>query len=360
MALTYYGERHGDGEQGDQQAGRHEGHEAARAAGAALPDVHASVGANATPIAFAEVYLALQQDGRRAGEPAADHHGEEVLRGADPYHADRPHHRVAPHRSSAARSGPSSTTPRGRSSRTCCQAARARPTRSAPEQKLADEFRKLGKTVVTPDRAAFRAAAMPLHNDTAAGAGWSKARIRRAAGAEVGSDRHPASRASCPQRGWAFGRTRVAACQRDARPSVRRRPPHGRGRRAGACIRSDTANRLTAKNTSSTSKTRRSRSSITPRTGWRSLIFWALAFHRLPAILHPLRAQRQPRLDRGDRALRPDVGHLHRRRGGDAQELAYRGRAGVERDEAALREPRCSQRSISSSSDSSVCSPTSR
>ena len=31
---------HGDGEQGDQQAGRHEGHEAARAAGAAVPDVH--------------------------------------------------------------------------------------------------------------------------------------------------------------------------------------------------------------------------------------------------------------------------------------------------------------------------------
>jgi len=45
----------------------------------------------------------------------------------------------------------------------------------ASEMKLADEFRKLGKTVIEPDRAAFRAAAIPLHNDTSAGAGWSKA-----------------------------------------------------------------------------------------------------------------------------------------------------------------------------------------
>jgi TRAP-type C4-dicarboxylate transport system substrate-binding protein len=43
------------------------------------------------------------------------------------------------------------------------------------ELKLADEFRKMGKTVIEPDRAAFRAAAIPLHNDTSAGAGWTKA-----------------------------------------------------------------------------------------------------------------------------------------------------------------------------------------
>ena len=55
-----------------------------------------SVGANATPIAFAEVYLALQQgtvDGQE--NPLADHHGQEVLRGAEPHHADRAHHGVA-------------------------------------------------------------------------------------------------------------------------------------------------------------------------------------------------------------------------------------------------------------------------
>ena len=45
----------------------------------------------------------------------------------------------------------------------------------ASELKLADEFRKLGKTVVEVDREAFRKAAIPLHNDASAGAGWSKA-----------------------------------------------------------------------------------------------------------------------------------------------------------------------------------------
>jgi hypothetical protein len=33
----------------------------------------------------------------------------------------------------------------------------------------------LGKTVVEPDREAFRKAAIPLHNDASAGAGWSQA-----------------------------------------------------------------------------------------------------------------------------------------------------------------------------------------
>ena len=47
--------------------------------------------------------------------------------------------------------------------------------RLASEQKLADEFKKLGKTVVEPDREAFRKAAIPLHNDASAGAGWTQA-----------------------------------------------------------------------------------------------------------------------------------------------------------------------------------------
>jgi TRAP-type C4-dicarboxylate transport system substrate-binding protein len=42
------------------------------------------------------------------------------------------------------------------------------------EQKIADQLRKLGKTVVEVDREAFRQAAIPLHNDASAGAGWSK------------------------------------------------------------------------------------------------------------------------------------------------------------------------------------------
>ena len=53
--------------------------------------------------------------------------------------------------------------------------AKSSETISEAEKKTADELRKLGKTVITPDREAFRQAAMPLHNDASAGAGWTKA-----------------------------------------------------------------------------------------------------------------------------------------------------------------------------------------
>jgi len=46
---------------------------------------------------------------------------------------------------------------------------------AASEKTLAGELKKLGKTVVEPDREAFRKAAIPLHNDASAGAGWTQA-----------------------------------------------------------------------------------------------------------------------------------------------------------------------------------------
>jgi TRAP-type C4-dicarboxylate transport system substrate-binding protein len=54
-------------------------------------------------------------------------------------------------------------------------AAKATDAIAASEKTMAAEFTKLGKTVVTPDREAFRKAAIPLHNDAAAGAGWTQA-----------------------------------------------------------------------------------------------------------------------------------------------------------------------------------------
>ena len=54
-------------------------------------------------------------------------------------------------------------------------AAKASDQIRAQEQKIADELRKLGKNVVTVDREAFRQAAVKLHNDASAGAGWSQA-----------------------------------------------------------------------------------------------------------------------------------------------------------------------------------------
>ena len=53
-------------------------------------------------------------------------------------------------------------------------AAEASDQIRSPEQKIADELRKLGKTVVTVDREAFRQAAIPLHNDGSR-RGWSQA-----------------------------------------------------------------------------------------------------------------------------------------------------------------------------------------
>ena len=84
-----------DGEQGDQEARGHEGHEAARAAGAAVPHVH-EVGRRQRDADRLRRGLSGAPAGhrRRPGEPAADDHGEEVLRGAVARHADRPHHRV--------------------------------------------------------------------------------------------------------------------------------------------------------------------------------------------------------------------------------------------------------------------------
>ena len=54
-------------------------------------------------------------------------------------------------------------------------AAKASDDIRASEQKTADELRKLGKNVVEVDREAFRKAAVPLHNDASAGAGWTRA-----------------------------------------------------------------------------------------------------------------------------------------------------------------------------------------
>ena len=82
--------------------------------------------------------------------------------------------------------------------------------------------------------------------------------------------------------------------------------------------------------------------------------------HRLPAVLHPLRPQRQPGLDRGDRALRPDVvmfiggAMVTRRNTHIAVELLSNVMAGPAARGAA------GASSISSRSAFSACSPTSR
>jgi tripartite ATP-independent transporter DctP family solute receptor len=136
-----------------------------------------SVGANATPIAFAEVYLALQQgtvDGQENPLPT-------IL--AKKFYEVQSHIMLTGHITESLITivgshvwGKLSDADKKTFEEVLIEAAaRVTDQTRASEQKLADEFRRLGKTVVEVDREAFRKAAMPLHNDPAAGGGWSQA-----------------------------------------------------------------------------------------------------------------------------------------------------------------------------------------
>ncbi len=136
-----------------------------------------SVGANATPIAFAEVYLALQQgtvDGQENPLPT-------IM--AKKFYEVQSHIMLSAHITDQLLTivGSHVWAKLSDEDKKIFQevlaqaAAKSTDAIRATEQKLADEFRKLGKKVVEVDRAAFRKAALPLHNDASAGAGWSKA-----------------------------------------------------------------------------------------------------------------------------------------------------------------------------------------
>ena len=136
-----------------------------------------SVGANATPIAFAEVYLALQQgtvDGQENPLPT-------IM--AKKFYEVQSHIMLTGHITESLVTIVGSHVYSKLSDADkkvfdgVLKEASARSTDQirTSELKLADEFRKLGKTMVEVDREAFRKAAVPLHNDANAGAGWSKA-----------------------------------------------------------------------------------------------------------------------------------------------------------------------------------------
>lgn len=136
-----------------------------------------SVGANATPIAFAEVYLALQQgtvDGQENPLPT-------IM--AKKFYEVQSHVMLTGHIVESLLTivgshvwAKLSDADKKVFEEVLTQAAsKASDEIRASEQKIADELRKLGKTVVQVDREAFRKAAMSLHNDASAGAGWSRA-----------------------------------------------------------------------------------------------------------------------------------------------------------------------------------------
>src|SRR5262245_49737346 len=134
-----------------------------------------SVGANATPIAFAEVYLALQQktvDGQENPLPT-------IM--AKKFYEVQSHIMLSGHITESLLvivgnhvwSKLSDEDKKVFNEVLIAAAAKATDQIRLSEQKLADEFRKLGKAVVDVDREAFRTAALPLHNDGSGG--WSKA-----------------------------------------------------------------------------------------------------------------------------------------------------------------------------------------
>ncbi len=136
-----------------------------------------SVGANATPIAFAEVYLALQQktvDGQENPLPT-------IM--AKKFYEVQTHIMLTGHITESlltivgSHVWPKLSEAEKKIFEEVLTQAADKATKQIreSEQKTADELRKLGKTVVEVDRAAFRKAALPLHNDPAAGGGWTQA-----------------------------------------------------------------------------------------------------------------------------------------------------------------------------------------
>jgi tripartite ATP-independent transporter DctP family solute receptor len=135
-----------------------------------------AVGANSTPIAFAEVYLALQNktvDGQENPLPTIQ---------AKKFYEVQSHINLTGHILDNLTTTISSglwkkLTPQEQQIFDSVYkeaAARAGAAIRDSESKLVDWFKQQGKTVVNPDLKAFAAAAAKIHNDAAAGAVWTK------------------------------------------------------------------------------------------------------------------------------------------------------------------------------------------
>jgi tripartite ATP-independent transporter DctP family solute receptor len=177
MSLTYYGQRHVTANREIKKPDDMKGMKLRVPPAPLFLMFTKSVGANATPIAFAEVYLALQQktvDGQENPLPT-------IM--AKKFYEVQSHIMLTGHITESLLVmvgghvwGKLNDAEKKTFQEVLLQAAsKATDQIRASELRLADEFRKLGKTVVEVDRNAFRQAALPLHNDASAGAGWSKA-----------------------------------------------------------------------------------------------------------------------------------------------------------------------------------------
>ncbi|MCW5691812.1 MAG: sialic acid TRAP transporter substrate-binding protein SiaP [Pseudolabrys sp.] len=177
MALNYYGQRHLTANKAINKPEDMKGMKLRVPPAPLFLMFTKSVGANATPIAFAEVYLALQQgtvDGQENPLPT-------IM--AKKFYEVQSHIMLSGHitESLVTIVGGHVWAKMSDADKKVFESVLKQAATKVTDQireselKLADEFRKMGKTVIEPDRAAFRAAAIPLHNDTSAGAGWTKA-----------------------------------------------------------------------------------------------------------------------------------------------------------------------------------------
>ena len=185
-----------------------------------------AVGANPTPIAFAEVYLALQN-----GTVDAQENPLPTIDAKKFYEVQKyivltgPHHRRAPHDRRRADLGQAlgrrqedlrGRAPRGGGAR--------RPRRSSTiEKKMGAEFEKRGKTVVRVDRKPFRDATVKLHNGP--DATWDKDVVRQAAGVVITV--HHLNNSRSQRVLWLLEELgvpyEIKRYERDARPCWRRR-----------------------------------------------------------------------------------------------------------------------------------------
>jgi tripartite ATP-independent transporter DctP family solute receptor len=176
LTLTYYGQRHVTANKAIEKPEDMKGMKLRVPPAPLFLMFTKSVGANATPIAFAEVYLALQQgtvDGQENPLPT-------IL--AKNFYEVQTHVNLTGHITESLLTivgghvwSSLSEEDKAVFAEVLKEAAsKATDYIRASEQKLADEFKTLGKTVVEPDREAFRNAAIPLHNDPESGAGWTK------------------------------------------------------------------------------------------------------------------------------------------------------------------------------------------
>jgi tripartite ATP-independent transporter DctP family solute receptor len=175
VTLTYYGQRHVTANRAINKPEDMKGMKLRVPPAPLFLMFTKSVGANATPIAFAEVYLALQQgtvDGQENPLPT-------IM--AKKFYEVQSHIMLTGHITESLLSivGSHVWAKLNDEEKKIFQevlsqaAARASDEIRKAEQGLADELKKLNKTVVSPDREAFRKAAMPLHNDGSGG--WSQA-----------------------------------------------------------------------------------------------------------------------------------------------------------------------------------------